>query len=155
MHLSSETPVMCQLELEGCESPLIFNCSIIDTKNADLKIFMSTLHKEPNEKNNMKLVDRKKYFKFYALNRKPKFGENDMLFLTMYSVMGCTIQIKASKNEQIEEDEDSDELPSRFSKKNKLIDNYFKARALEQEYEEKQRIADEEELEKKRKRFSE
>ena len=112
------------------------------------------MHKEPSEKNNMKAVDRKSLFKFHAYNRKPKFSENDILYLTLYSVMGCTIQIKVLRNVQDEEDEDSDEIPSRFSKKNKLIDNYFKARELEMEYEEKQRKADEEEAIKKRKRFS-
>ena len=118
-------------------------------------MYLSTIHKEPSEKNNMKMVDRKKLFKFHAANRKPKFHENDILYLTLFSLVGCTIQINVLRNEEVEEEEDSDEIPSRFSKKNKLIDNYFKARELELEYEEKERKDDEIEAEKKRKRFSE
>ena len=106
--LSTETPVICKLELDGCESPLTFNCNITDVKNADLKIFLSTQHKEPTEKNCMRKVDRLKLFKFYADKKRPNFTDDDVLYLTLFSVLGCTITIRASKPVKVEENSDDD-----------------------------------------------
>ena len=63
--VSPDNAVLCKLETEGCYSPLTFFCNILDVKNADLTIFMSTLHREPNQDNHMRKVERLKTFKFY------------------------------------------------------------------------------------------
>ena len=57
--------VLCKIKLRGCFSPLTFHCDIIDIKNADLKIYLDTNHREPDENNHMRKVDRLKLFYFY------------------------------------------------------------------------------------------
>ena len=57
--------MLCKVDLEGCYSPLTFHCSIVDTKNADLRIYLSTWHREPSEGHCMRKVERLKLFKFY------------------------------------------------------------------------------------------
>ena len=61
--------VLCKIKLHGCFSPLTFHCDIIDIKNADLKIYLDTNHREPDENNHMRKVDRLKLFYFYQENK--------------------------------------------------------------------------------------
>ena len=98
-------PVLCKLALEGCDSPLTFYCNITDVKNADLKIFLSTQHKEPNAKACQRIVDRKRLFKFHAPNKRSVFGEEDVCYFSLLSVIGCTITIRAKRPEKEEEEE--------------------------------------------------
>ena len=95
--LSKEIPVLCRVELEGCASPVTFHCNILDKKNADIKIFLSTQNKEPSENNCMRSVERLQLFKFYAEDKKPKFAATDVLYLSLLSILGCTVSIMASK----------------------------------------------------------
>ena len=86
-------PVLCRLKLNGCETPVTFDCQILDIKHADLKIYLSTEHREPDEKNNMRKVERLKVFKFHS-EKKNKFGEDDVLYMSMVSSVGCTISLR-------------------------------------------------------------
>ena len=42
--------MLLKLELLGAESPVTFTCEILENSKADLKIYLSTANKEPNEK---------------------------------------------------------------------------------------------------------
>ena len=63
--ITPDNALMCKIELEGCYSPLVFHCSILDTKNADLTIYLSTSHREPNASNCSRKVERLKTFRFF------------------------------------------------------------------------------------------
>ena len=99
--LSKEFPVLCLLELEGCASPVTFHCDILDKKKADIKFFLSTSNKEPNAKNCMRSVERLQVFKFCTEGNQHNFAANDVLYLSLYSVLGCTVNIKARKPNEV------------------------------------------------------
>ena len=44
-----ETTILLRLSLLGAESPVTFNCDILENPKADLKIYLSTVCMEPNE----------------------------------------------------------------------------------------------------------
>ena len=56
----------------------------------------------------MRKVDRLKLFKFYADKKKPNFTDDDVLYLTLFSVLGCTITIRATKPVKEEENSGDD-----------------------------------------------
>ena len=44
-----ETAMYFKLELLGAESPVTFSCELLDNTKADLRIYLSTDHREPSE----------------------------------------------------------------------------------------------------------
>mgnify|MGYP000872818242 CR=1 FL=1 len=46
--LVEETDMYLKLDLLGAESPVVFTCEIIDNAKADVKMYLSTVHKEPS-----------------------------------------------------------------------------------------------------------
>ena len=61
-----ECDVLTMMPLRGIASPIKFTVQIVDNSKADLMMYLSTTHKEPNEKNCQKIVDRMKCFIFQA-----------------------------------------------------------------------------------------
>ena len=49
--LVEDSPTLLKLELLGAESPVTFTCNMTDNPKADLRMFLSTKHPEPNEMN--------------------------------------------------------------------------------------------------------
>ena len=68
----------------------------MDNPNADLKVFISEVHAEPDERNCEKMIDRKTRFKFIAKKNARYFNEDAACYLSVYSYIGCTIKIKPS-----------------------------------------------------------
>ena len=73
-----------------------------DTKRADLTIYLSTQSREPNKDNYMRKVERLKKFKFYQETKRIHFKDDEVLYLTIESKIGCTITIRATKPEDSE-----------------------------------------------------
>jgi len=96
--LVEETEMLLKLDLLGAESPVLFNVEITDNTKADLKMYLSTECNEPNEKNNQKAVDRMKSFKFTANKKAQYFHEDDICYIMMFSVLGCTVKIMPTSN---------------------------------------------------------
>ena len=48
--LVESTDMYLKINLLGAQSPVTFNCMILDNMKADLKLYLSTDHKEPSEK---------------------------------------------------------------------------------------------------------
>ena len=84
-----------KLNLLGAESPIKFTADILDNDQADLKVYMSTKHAEPNEKFCQRWVERMKVFKLHAQDKKQFFEMDEICYIMMYSKKGCTLQIKA------------------------------------------------------------
>ena len=109
MVVSPGSSVLCKVNLDGCYSPLTFHCNIVDTKNADLKIFLSTLHREPNQNHFMRKVDRLKLFKFYQEKKRVRFNDDEICYLNIESNIGCTVTMKATHPSDIDIPSDEDE----------------------------------------------
>ena len=91
-----ETPMLCKLDLLGAESPVTFKVEIIDNSKADLMMYLSTECKEPNEKKNDRAVERMATFKFTAKKKALFFGDDDVCYITLESIVGCTVRIRPS-----------------------------------------------------------
>ena len=68
-----EMPRLCQIILNGCDSPITFQVQIVgnfggDSLKPDLVIYLSTEAKEPSISDNMKAAGRLRKFKFFAPN---------------------------------------------------------------------------------------
>ena len=61
-----ETAMLLKLDLLGAESPVVFTCEMLDNTDADLRIYLSTEHPEPDEKKCQRSVERMRVFKFGA-----------------------------------------------------------------------------------------
>lgn len=96
--LLEDSDMYFKLDLLGAESPVTFTCEIVDNFKADLKMYLSTEHKQPSEKNHQKMVERMKTFKFTAQKKAAFFSETDVCYITMHSDLGCTLRIKAASN---------------------------------------------------------
>ena len=84
-----------KLNMLGAESPVKFTADILDNDQADLKVYLSTKHPEPNEKFCQRFVERMRVFKLHAKDKKQFFEMDDICYIMMFSKMGCTLQIKA------------------------------------------------------------
>ena len=96
--LVEETSMYFKMELLGAESPVTFSCELLDNTKADLKMYLSTDHREPNEKHCQRFVERMKRFKFSAKRKAKFFGDEDICYIMMESAIGCTLKITASSN---------------------------------------------------------
>lgn len=94
--LVEETNMYLKLDLLGAESPVTFNCEIIDNSKADLQMYLSTQTQEPDDTHNERAVERMRIFKFTAQKKAPFFADDAVCYIMMYSVLGCTIKITAS-----------------------------------------------------------
>lgn len=92
---AQESDVLAQMPLRGIASPLKFTVQIIDNAKADLMMYLSTTHKEPDEKNCQKVVDRMKSFIFSAPQKLSTFKDTDVLYVRLRSTLGCTIELLA------------------------------------------------------------
>ena len=80
-----------------------------DTKRADLTMYLSTQCREPNKDNFMRKVERLKKFKFYQETKRIHFKDDEVLYLSIESKIGCTITLRATKPEESEHNsEDGD-----------------------------------------------
>ena len=84
-----------KLNMLGAESPVKFTADILDNDQADLKMYLSTKHSEPNEKKCQRFVERMRVFKLNAEDKKQFFEMDDICYIMMYSKLGCTLQVKA------------------------------------------------------------
>ena len=81
--LVEESETLLKLDLLGAESPVTMTCEIIDNSKADLKVYLSTDHKEPDEKKHQRMVERMRVFKFTAKKKARYFGEDDTCYIMM------------------------------------------------------------------------
>ena len=96
--LVEDTEMHCKLNLLGAESPVTFTCDIVDNSKADLRMYLSTENPEPSEKKCMRVVERMRVFKFFAKKKQRFFHEDDICYVMMHSVVGCSLRIKAESN---------------------------------------------------------
>lgn len=93
-----DSEMLLKLDLLGAESPVTFNVEILDNTKADLKMYLSTETTEPNEKKNQRAVERMATFKFTAKKKALFFEDDDICYIMMHSIVGCTVRIKATSN---------------------------------------------------------
>ena len=65
-------------------------------------MYLSTQNREPNKDNNMRKVERLRRFKFYQEKKRIHFNEDEVLYMTIESKIGCTISLRASKIQENE-----------------------------------------------------
>ena len=80
-----------KLNMLGAESPVKFTADILDNDQADLKMYLSIKHPEPNEKHCQRFVERMRVFKLHAKDKKQFFEMDDICYIMMFSKMGCTL----------------------------------------------------------------
>lgn len=91
-----------------------------EKSTVDLKIFCSQIHKEPNENQNEKAVTNSKKFSFGKGDHYGKFTNVDFLYLSFFSINGCSLDVNVSFPENYVP-KTNDNLIGKDSVKNKDI----------------------------------
>lgn len=94
--LVEDAHTLLKLDLLGAESPVTFTCEITENQKADLRIYLSTECTEPCEKDCQREVERMRVFKFHAPRKQRYFELNDICYIMMHSIVGCSVRITAT-----------------------------------------------------------
>ena len=91
--IPEESEQLCRVSLMGCKSPVTICVAMKEKTKADLTMYLSTEVKEPNATNCMREVEMLSLFYFGAKNKGRFFEQDDVLYITAKSGIGCCITI--------------------------------------------------------------
>ena len=88
IHLFEDTQHLFKLECGGYEGPITFHIKKTYKMNADIRVYLSMKHKEPDAKHNTASFVNKSIFKFSHPEGR-HFNEDECLYICLISEMGC------------------------------------------------------------------